>query len=153
MNNKKRYKKAEKAVDEDEDDLVLCSIMTEIKAENVRKKVRFTQDFKSPLEADIMCAINRGIFFVFTKNTWIRGSGSSCHIMNDDASLFNVINIKDLIQGSSRNMLATKKTRFTSTSMDHKLFPQGRCKPVFSYMHILTEKENLSTNCDIILDC
>ena len=37
-NNKKKYEKAENAVDEDEDDLELYLLTTEIKKRNVKKK-------------------------------------------------------------------------------------------------------------------
>ena len=57
-----------------------------------------------------------GHIFLFRKNTWIKDSSALCHIMNDDSSLFEVININKLIQGSSGIMPATKKANFMSTS-------------------------------------
>ena len=43
-NNKKKNEKAEKAVDGDEDELVLCLLTIEIKKENVKKKVWFVEN-------------------------------------------------------------------------------------------------------------
>ena len=40
----KKFEKAEKAIDGDEDDLVLCSLMSESKKEIKKKKVRFMED-------------------------------------------------------------------------------------------------------------
>ena len=76
---------------------------------NVKKKVQFVEDVKQLPEAGVMCSINGDTFFSFTKNSWIGDSGALFHIMNDDTSLFNVIDINELIQGSSRNKPATKK--------------------------------------------
>ena len=56
-----------------------------------------------------MCTINGDTFFSFMKNMWIGDLGASCHIMNDDTILFDIIAIKKLIQGSSGIMPATKK--------------------------------------------
>ena len=109
FNNKKRQEKAEEAIDSDDGDLVLCSLTTEIKKENVKKKAQFTEDVKQPLEAGKMCIIKGDTFFLFTKNTWIGDSSASCHIMKDHTGLFNDIGINELIQGSSGNTSAMKK--------------------------------------------
>ena len=55
------------------------------------------------METGMMYTINGDTFFC----SW--RTHASCHIMNNNNSLFDVININDLIQGSSRNMLAVKK--------------------------------------------
>ena len=64
----KKFKKAERYIDGDEDDMVLCSLTKENKKENAKKKVWFTEDVKQPLEAGIMCTINSDTFFSFMKN-------------------------------------------------------------------------------------
>ena len=71
------------------------------------KKVSFMEDLKQPLDAGMMCAIDGRTLFLFTKNTWIRDLGASCHITNDNTN--NVINIDESIQDSSSIMPATKK--------------------------------------------
>ena len=103
----KKYKKAEKAINGDEDVLVLCLLMTEIKKKYVKKKVQLAYDVKKPSEADMMSTINGDTFFLFTKNTWIVDSSASCYITNKDTSLFNMIDINESIQGSYSIMPAT----------------------------------------------
>ena len=76
------------------------------------------------MEAGMLFIIDGGTFYFFTKNMWIRDSGELCHIMNDDTSLFDIININELIQGSSRNMPARKKGSFASMS-DKLMTPNG----------------------------
>ena len=41
----------------------------------------------------MLCTINGHTFYLFTKNTWNGYSEASCHIMNDDTSLFDIIGI------------------------------------------------------------
>ena len=53
----------EKAIDENKGDLVLCLLTMEIKKENVKKNVQFTEDVKKPMEAGMMCTINGDTFF------------------------------------------------------------------------------------------
>ena len=48
-------------IDGDEDDMVLCSLMSENKKEC--KKVRFAEDVKQPSEAGIMCTIDGDTYF------------------------------------------------------------------------------------------
>ena len=87
-----------------------CSLMSESKTkENKKEKVRFMEDVKQPSEAGLMCTMDGNKFFSFTKNTWIRHLGVSCHITNNDTGLYNITNIDKLIQGSTGIMLATKK--------------------------------------------
>ena len=78
-----------------------------LKKENVKEKDQFMEDIKQPLVAGIMCTIDRGTFFMFTKKTWIRDSNMSCHIMNNATSLFDIIDINESIQGSSGNMMGS----------------------------------------------
>ena len=60
----KKFKKAERAIDGDEDELVLCSLMRESKKENVKKKkVQFAEDVKQLSEAGMMCTIDGNTFF------------------------------------------------------------------------------------------
>ena len=96
--NNNKYEKAEKAIDGDEDDVVLCLLTMENRKENVKEKVHFAEDDKQPSEAGMMCTINGDTFFSFTKNMWIGDSSEAC--TNDDTSLFDIININELIQGS-----------------------------------------------------
>ena len=42
------------------------------------------------MEAGMMCIIDREMFFSFMKNMWIRGSGISCHITNNNLGLDDV---------------------------------------------------------------
>ena len=46
---------------------------------------------------------------MFTKNTWIEDSGTSCYITNDDTGIFDVEKNDESVQGSSGNMNAMKK--------------------------------------------
>ena len=57
----------------------------------------------------MMCTIDCETFFLFTKNTWIRDSGASCHITNDDIGLYDIMDIDESNQESSGIMPATKK--------------------------------------------
>ena len=108
-NDKKKNEKLEEVVDVDDDESVLCSLKIENKNEKVKKKIRFLENVKLPMEAGMLYTINDDTFYLFTKNTWIRESRALCHIINDDTSLFDVIDIDELIQGSSGIMVATKK--------------------------------------------
>ena len=63
----KKFKKEERAMDGDEDDVMLCLLMSESKKEY--KKVWFMEDVKQPSEACMMCIIDGKTFFSFTKNT------------------------------------------------------------------------------------
>ena len=67
----------ERAIDRDEDDLVLCLLMSESKKECKNTKVWFAEEVKQPLEAGMMCTIDGDTFSLFTKNTWIGDSGAS----------------------------------------------------------------------------
>ena len=63
----------------------------------------------------MMCTIDGNSFHMFTKNTWIGNSGTSCHITNDETGMFDVIEIQESIQGSSGTMPATKKGKLQVT--------------------------------------
>ena len=108
-NYNQKSEKAEKAMEGDKNDLVLCLLMMENKKENVKKEVWFTEDLKQPSETGMMCTINGDTCFSFTKNTWIGNSGASCHIMNNDTSFYDVTDINKLIQDSYGIMSATKR--------------------------------------------
>ena len=82
----------------------------ENKKENIKKKTLFVEDVKLPSEAGMMCTIN-GDTFLFTKNIWIGDFGVSCHIMNNHTSLFDIIDIKEFIQGSFSIMPPMKKNK------------------------------------------
>ena len=60
----KKFEKAERAFDGDEDDMVLCLLMSEGKKESKKKKVLFTQDLKQPSKVGMMCTIDGDTFFV-----------------------------------------------------------------------------------------
>ena len=92
----KKIEKAERAIDVDEDDVVLCSLMSDCKKECKNKKVWFMEDLKQPSEAGMMWMIEDDTFFWFMENTWIRDSGASCHITNDDTRLYSITNIDNL---------------------------------------------------------
>ena len=47
--NHKKFEKAERAIEGDEDDVVFCSLTSENKKECKNKKVWFTEDVKQPL--------------------------------------------------------------------------------------------------------
>ena len=49
----------------------------------VKKKVWFTDNVKMPTAAGMLCTIDGGTFFLFTKNTWIGDFGASYHITNN----------------------------------------------------------------------
>ena len=87
----------------------------ENKKENIKKKAWFTENVKQPSKAGMMCTMDGDAFFSFTKNAWI-DSSASCHITNNNTSLFGNININIMIQGSSGIMPATKKASYMSTS-------------------------------------
>ena len=74
-----------------------------------KRKLGFADDVKQLFEAGMMCTIDCDTFYSFTRNTWIRDSGASCHITNDDTSLYNITKINELIQGSYGIMPAMKK--------------------------------------------
>ena len=88
---------------------MLFLLMSESKKECKNKKVRFVEDVKQPSKAGMMCTIDGDTFFSFTKNTWIRDLGASCHITNNDTGLYDVTDINNSIQGSSSIMPAAKK--------------------------------------------
>ena len=77
-----------------------------------RKKVQFRKNVKMLMEAGMLCNINGDTFNSLTKNIWIGDSGASCHITNDNASLFDVTDIYKSIQGSSCSMPVIKKISF-----------------------------------------
>ena len=61
---------------------MLCSLTSECKTKKIeKKKVQLVEDVKQPSE-------NGNTFFLFTKNTWIRNSGASCHITKDDNGMY-----------------------------------------------------------------
>ena len=62
------------------------SLLQNLKQKTI-KKVRFTAvQFEKPME---------GSFFSFMKNTWIGDSGTLCHIVKDDAGLYDITDINE----------------------------------------------------------
>ena len=72
----KKFEKAERATNKDEDDMVLCSLITENKKENAKKKVWFAEDVKQPSKAGMMCSIDGDTFFHLPR---IPGSKTQVH--------------------------------------------------------------------------
>ena len=60
------------------------------------------------MEVGMLCTINRETFHALTKNTWIGILGASCHITYDDAGLYNIAEINELVQRSLGNMSDAK---------------------------------------------
>ena len=90
------------------DDIVSCLLAMEKKKENIKKKFQSAEDGEQPSEISMMCTICGDTFFSFTRSTWIGDSGALCLIMNNNTSLFNIIDINELIHRSSSIMPATK---------------------------------------------
>ena len=63
----------------------------------------------------MMSSIDSNTFFFFLRNTWIRDSGVSCHITNDNNGMYDVIDIDKSIQGSSGITPASKKGKLQVT--------------------------------------
>ena len=59
----KKFEKEERAIDRDEDDVLLCLLLSESKKECKNKKVWFVEDVKQPLEIGMMCTIDGNTFF------------------------------------------------------------------------------------------
>ena len=105
----------------------------------------------------MMCTIDGDTFYSFTRNTWIRDSGTSCHIINDDTGLFEVTDINELIQGSSSIMPTTNKGKVcfhvcqvNRTEQVHVLCPMKFCPKeganLFSLMCKLSKGNMISSN-------
>ena len=114
--------------------MMLCSLMMDSKKENAKKKVWFVDDVKQPSKAGMMCSINGNMLYSFTKNTWIGDSGASCHITDNDTSMYDIIYIDELIHGSSSIMPAMKKGKLhvnvhqvDGTEQVHTLWPVKFC--------------------------
>ena len=92
----------------------------------------------------MMCTINGDRFFLFTKNTWIKDSGASCHITNDDTGLYDITDIDELIQGSSSIMSTMKKSAPSQgmpsqvTYQVHTLWPVKFCPKAGANLFSLT---------------
>ena len=74
-----------------------------------KKKVRFADNVKKPMETGMLFAIDSETFHSFTMNMWITNSGASFHITNNDTGLYDITNINKLVQESSGNMPAAKR--------------------------------------------
>ena len=143
----KKIEKAERAIDGDEDDVVLCLLTSESKKECKNKKGWFMENIKQPSEADMMCTIDGDIFFWFTKNTWIGDSGASCYIINNNTGLYDINIIIESMQGSSGIMPATKKCKLqvkvcqvNGTERIHTLWPVKFCPKAGANLLSLTCK-------------
>ena len=83
-------------------------------------------------------------FFLFTKNTWIRDSGTLCHTTNNDKGLYDVTNIYKLVQGSSGRMATTEKGKLhmkvcqvNGSKQLHMLWPVNYCAKVSASLSLL----------------
>ena len=141
----KKFEKAEKAINGDGDELVLCSLTRDSKKKSEKKKVRFANNVKQPSEAGKMCTIDGNTFHLFMKNTWIGDSGASCHITNNISGMSDVMDINKSIQGSSRVMPATRKGKLHVTVCQvnrqeqvHTLWPVKFCPSTGANLFLLT---------------
>ena len=109
------------------------------------------------------------------KITWIKDSGASCHVTNNDSVLYDVTEIIDSIQGSSSILPATKKGKLwvkvrqvNGTEHVHTIWPVKFCpKAGVNLFYLLWEllqgskissdhQNNIVVNTatgNIILDC
>ena len=123
----------------------------------------------------MMCTIDGNTFFSFMKNTWIRDSGASCHITNDNKGMYDVININESIQGSSGITPASKKGKLqvmvhqvNGEEQVHTIWPVKFCPStganLLSLMCELSQGNKISSDKtknivvntlggDIVLDC
>ena len=120
------------------------------------------EDVKQPSEAGMMCTIDGDTFYSFTRNTWIRDSGASCHITND---LYGITDIDESIQDSSSIMPTTKKElHFKVCQIDGTEWVLKAGVNLLSLTCKLLQENSISSdhsnnimvntsNGDIILDC
>ena len=80
----------------------------------LKKKVQLMENVKILMKAGMLCITDSNTFYLFTKSIWIEDSRALCHITNDNTSPFNIIDINELIHGSSGNIPATKKVKLAS---------------------------------------
>ena len=74
------------------DELIICKIIGEsmIKVKEAKKKVSFVSDVKFKVPS---YAYHQWRHIFFTKNTWIRDLGASCHITNNDTGFYDITDI------------------------------------------------------------
>ena len=133
-------------MEEDGDELVLCSLLRDSKKEKNRKKkkVWFMVNVKQSLLAGMMCTIGSNTFHSFMKNTWSDDSSASCHITNNENGMYDIIDIDESIQGSSGIMPATKKGKLHVTVCQvngeqvHTLWPVKFCPSAGANLFSLT---------------
>ena len=96
--------KAEKTSDKVEDDILLCTVIDDIKMVQDEERISFVDDvkFRIPHAAILpiagrMSTIKRDSFFMFTKHMGIGDLGISCHITNNDMGLYHIINFDKLV--------------------------------------------------------
>ena len=110
--------KAKKALDEKEDNLILC-YTTEDSKPVQEKKVNFPAHFNfttphtavlTPMqEMRMMCTINDESLYMFTINSWICDSSISCHITKNDTGMFKLEKIVESAKGGLSNKSAMKQ--------------------------------------------
>ena len=66
------------------------------------------ENVEMPVEASMVCMIDGKTFYIFMKK-WIRDSGVSHQIANDDNNLFEATEIHKSIQESSGSMPVTEE--------------------------------------------
>ena len=60
-------------------------------------------------EMSMMYAISGESFFMFTNYRWICNWGALCHITNNDTGMYDITDIKKLVQYICGNIKATEK--------------------------------------------
>ena len=150
----KKFEKAEKAVDGDGEDLVLCPLMSESKKEIEKKKVRFTENGKQPLEAGMMCTIDGDTFFC----SWrIPGPETQeHHVISSTMPLAYMTSPTSICPSKATPVLCLLQKRKTLSqgaaswwdwtghtySIASEVLPQGRCEPVFPNVWTLAGKQD-----------
>ena len=67
------------------------------KEKKQNRKLDSLMMLKKPVEASMLHTIDGETFHSFMKNSWIVDLGASCHIINDDTGLYDVIDINKLV--------------------------------------------------------
>ena len=75
------------------------------------KKILHEALLPTSQETGVMCTINEESFFAFTKCMWIRDSGASCYITNNDIEMYDITIINESVQVIPGNMKTTKKDK------------------------------------------
>ena len=120
----------------------LCSLTTENKKENAKKKVWFVEDVKQPSEVGMMCTIGGDALYSFMRNTWIGDSSASCHITNDNTTCMMSPTSMSCFKESlmKKGKLHVKVCQVNRTQLVHTLWPMKFCPKAGANMFSLTYK-------------